>query len=396
MPIFSLCLLMLFLSACTKDRVESTSEYYSDAEKEILSAKLNLPLGTPHEYSTTPPSFMAGIPTRIQRGKATLGRVLFYDTELSLNKSVSCASCHHQANAFADPVAQSEGFNGELTPRNSFALGSTSSASQAYGGPVTANLFWDGRARTIAEQSTQTIEDAIEMGLDMDELVKRVREIDYYQVLFKRAYWLESTSGQPDQYITKERLLESIEAFMLSFFSHNSKFDKGYKDVSAANFDPFAKLDNFTESENLGKTLFMTQCATCHGTTSTTASIDHASNGLDIAYEDKGIGELDNHPLGMNGPEFDGVFKVPTLRNIELTGPYMHDGRFDSLEEVIEHYSTGIKEHRNLHRLLKENNGSPRQFNFSETEKKALVDFLKTLTDPVFITAERFADPFKE
>ncbi|MEM9917695.1 MAG: cytochrome c peroxidase [Bacteroidota bacterium] len=387
-------LVALMVSSCVKDEVTRETSYYSDSEKEVLNASLNIPLTEPDDYNVTLPTYVAGTGFRINRAKATLGRVLFYDTKLSAKNTVSCASCHDQARAFADPVAFSKGFDGKSTLRNSYAIGSTASTRQYY--DITRpTLFWDSRARTVTAQSTQTIEDAIEMGMHIDDLPEKLADSDYYEVLFKKAYWLESNNGASKVDITKERILECIEEFVLSFSSHGSKFDEGYKGDNFQTFNPNKNLGLFTSSENKGKQLFMSNCSSCHGQTFTLSSTSEASNGLDETYADKGIGGLTDHPSGLGGERYEGVFKTPILRNVALTGPYMHDGRFETLEEVIEHYSSGIKNHKNLHPLLQNSDGSPKHFNFTAEEKTALVDFLKTLTDNKFTTDSKFSNPFK-
>ncbi|MEO1624957.1 MAG: cytochrome c peroxidase [Bacteroidota bacterium] len=383
----------LSISSCVKDEVDRDLSYYTAEDREVLSAVLNLPLAEPDDYNVTLPTYVAGSGFRINRAKATLGRVLFYDKNLSQNNAVSCASCHNQGKAFADPVAKSEGFQGQATLRNSYAIGSTASTRQYYD-ISRPTLFWDSRARTVAAQSTLTIQDAIEMGMHIEDLPPKLADLEHYKVLFNRAYWFESGNGSTDVAITKERILECIEEFVLSFSSHGSKFDKGYAGDNFSTFNPMKNLGNFTKSENLGKELFMNNCSGCHGQTFTLATTSEASNGLDEVYTDKGIGGLDDHPMGFGGIDYEGVFKTPILRNVELTAPYMHDGRFATLEDVVEHYSSGIQKSRNLHPLLRQSNGEPKRFNFSAEEKTALVDFLKTLTDQDFITDSKFSDPF--
>ncbi|MEL6925206.1 MAG: c-type cytochrome [Bacteroidota bacterium] len=168
---------------------------------------------------------------------------------------------------------------------------------------------------------------------------------------------------------------------MNSLITTNSKFDKGMRKHNNAQVE----FDNFTKEENAGRGLFSRKCASCHGGRMITTGQSTANTGLDLEYDDRGIAELTENPID------DGVFKVPLLRNVELTGPYMHDGRFETLEEVVEHYSSGIKSHPNLDFQLPAGG-----MNFTEQEKEDLVSFLKTLTDTDFTTAVRFSDPFKQ
>ena len=385
---FLLSLLFVF-SACIKDKqiVEYDSYVYTDQEYELLNKNLNLP-EYPLDYQVPTPNHMRAIGIRfpaISNNKATLGRVLFYDPQLSQNNTVSCASCHLQDRAFADKVAFSEGFQGEKTLRNSFALGAVANTVTSYDGTTVGSesfrstLFWDNRARNIAQQSKMTLADPIEMGMQMGELVDRLEKIDYYQVLFKKAY--------PGDKISEFTLLDALEEFINSMITVDSKFDR------AMNIEREARKDFklFSDQENLGKNLYINHCANCHGENMVTTTTKNANNGLDMVYQDKGIG-------GRTFKEHDnGKFKVPMLRNVELTGPYMHDGRFETLEEVVEHYSSGVQAHQNLSIMLKDQDDETkaRHLNLNGEEKEALIAFLKTLTDPAFTQAERYSDPFK-
>ncbi|MEM1319928.1 MAG: cytochrome c peroxidase [Bacteroidota bacterium] len=385
-PLLLFALFVLSFSSCVKDNVDSdvNNFHYSDSEYTTLQKSLNLP-EFPLDYRVNLPQHFHDANAQmsfISNTEATLGRVLFYDKALSRNSSVSCASCHAQSRAFADPVALSEGFEGRLTKRNSFALGAVASFEATYGSgggfpSNRGNIFWDNRASTIQEQSTQTLQDPIEMGMDMDLLEERVSSKDYYKVLFKKAYGTDR--------ITSSLILEAIAEFINSMVTSESRFDKG---LAKAHSNPFTDFDNFTQQENLGKLVYMNSCSGCHGSNFVQVEETSASNGLDQVYSDEGIG-------GISGLRSDkGVFKVPMLRNIELTAPYMHDGRFETLEEVVDHYSSGIQAHDNLHHFLKAG-GDPVKMDFTGEEKAALIAFMRTLTDNTFTSAERFSDPFK-
>lgn len=382
----TLVLCAFVLSACLKDEVDVTVSHYTQEELQTLRQYLNLPEFRDRyrvelaDHLTSRGAITPGI----NDAKATLGRVLFYDTKLSLTEETSCASCHDQRLAFSDDKAFSEGINGQVTKRNSLPLAATANFSSSYDNPNSfggnvVGFFWDERANSISGQSELTIQDDIEMGMDLDELTVRLGDVDYYEVLFRRAYG--------DEVVTKERILTAIEEFVNSFVSTNSRFDEGMNMVGSA----FQEFPNFTDAENLGRQLFVDNCASCHPSDmSTPIGRNVANNGLDLVYEDKGMGEI--FPDGV----MNGVFKVPFLRNIELTGPYMHDGRFETLEEVIEHYSSGIQNHDNLADELRGLDGNARKFNFSSEEKAALVAFLKTVTDHSFAEDIRYSDPFKQ
>lgn len=384
-----LCLVLstVFLLACQEDQVEIVKVDYTDDEYEVLTRTLKLPRERAN-YGVELPAHMrrqGATAPQVSSAKATLGAVLFYDTKLSKNNTVSCASCHKQSIAFSDDVALSKGFNGELTKRNSLALGSAPNFEVSYRGQTsvlasTAGFFWDERAHTIQEQSILTLQDDIEMGMDLDELTDRLENIAYYNILFTKAFG----SGK----VTPNRVTEALQHFINGFISGSSRFDEGLNKAT----DPFARFAEFTAQENLGKTLYNTHCSGCHSADLTTAVATVANNGLDMEYADQGVGARSTY-------DFDnGKFKVPFLRNIALTGPYMHDGRFATLDEVIDHYSEGIKNHPNLDTRLKKEGGvedEPLRLNFNTEEKAALIAFLHTLTDHQFIQDERFADPFK-
>lgn len=377
----------LFFTACLEDAVDVTLYHYTDQEHLIISNKLDLPNDlVNYQVSLADHMRRSGMfPPDISNSKATLGRVLFYDKELSLNKSVSCASCHHQEAAFSDVVAHSEGFDGELTPRNSLALGAVANFASSYGTDGSSSLaappaffFWDERARTIEEQSLQTIQDDVEMGLPMHELRSRVQNIDYYKVLFKKAYG--------DDVVTEQRILESLQQFINAIISTQSKFDAGLNKVQS----PLQDFSNFTAQENKGKALYMDNCASCHGQNLSTVAVASANNGLGDYGSDHGKGSVTGFSSDQD------VFKVPFLRNIAVTGPYMHDGRFETLEEVVEHYNSGIEMHQNLHVNLRSfASNRPKEMNMNTADKEALIAFLHTLTDPVLLTETRYSDPFK-
>ncbi|WP_319942145.1 cytochrome-c peroxidase [Portibacter marinus] len=325
--------------------------------------------------------------TGVTNEGAKLGRVLFYDTQLSLNNRVSCASCHEQSLAFSDSKAFSVGFETKVTPRNSMAIVN----------PIVNNsLFWDSRASSIEDLISEPIKNHIEMGMEsMESLVRKLKTIEYYDPLFEEAYG--------DRVITEKKVVDAMSQFLRSMVSMESKFDTG----AAKGFT------NYSELELKGKEIFFSkdaQCSSCHkginfsapdgggaGARISNDFIDQSDNGfgdseyagpeimgtanigLDVVYSDNGFGQ--------------GQFKIPTLRNIELTAPYMHDGRYATLEEVVDHYSSNIQLHNNLDDKFLEA-GQVKHLNFNDREKSALVAFLKTLTDQEFVTAERFSDPF--
>jgi len=386
---FTLGCMMVFTS-CQK---ESEALHYSASEYEELSKSLNLP-GELHNYSINVPIHLGGgvvggsvDPSRLNRENhiATLGRVLFYDELLSRNGTVSCGSCHVQTSGFAHNEALSEGFDGETGTRNSLALGTTAMGlTTSYGGTsfsgggALAGFSWDDSIHSMEEQTKAAIENPAEMGMTMEDMVDRVSSIAYYDILFKKAF------GEDE--INEENMLMAISNFVNAISSNQSKFDEGL----ALNSNVNTAFSNFTSLENLGKDLYNNNCSSCHGKRHDFTVKAVANNGLDLIYADNGKGDITGNNSDM------GVFKVPFLRNIALSGPYMHDGRFNSLEEVVDFYSEDIKSHTNLNHLLRDDNGQAKRMNFDATEKAALVAYLETLTDEEMVKDVRFSSPFGE
>jgi cytochrome c peroxidase len=317
-------------------------------------------------------SFKSG---EINNDMATLGRVLFYDKKMSINNTIACGSCHLQSKAFSDISEGSSGFKGSTTPRNSMSIANPM---------LTRNLFWDSRSKSLQDMVLKPVQNHIEMGMeDLSFLATKLQSTSYYPALFKKAF---NTEG-----VTSEKINVALMQFLASMVTHNSKFDQGAK----------AKFANYNTLELAGKDLFMSErlsCTKCHTGVnfslgdenssgadnpygSSSGSEGTANIGLDRVYKDNGRGE--------------GKFKIPSLRNIELTAPYMHDGRFASLEQVVEHYNSGVQGHPSLDANMKDANGAPRRLGLSSLEKTALIAFLKTLTDKTYTTDVKYSDPFQ-
>ena len=297
---------------------------------------------------------------------ATLGRVLFYDVRLSANDTVSCASCHQQANGFSDDRIFSRGFQDGLTRRHSMGLANSHLYSSG-------KFFWDERADTLEAQVLMPIQDAVEMGMDLNTLVGKLAATDEYPVLFEEAF------GTPD--ITEDRMAEAMAQFVRAMVSFQSKFDDGVDQ----------KWANLTETELSGAHRFLGFCGSCHqGPLQAGSGI--ANNGLDdISTDlDRGVGEVTLDAAD------DGKFKIPSLRNIAVTAPYMHDGRFQTLEQVLDHYTTGVQNHANLDERLKNSSGEPARFPIGQEQKDEIIAFLHTLTDNALLTDEKFSDPFDD
>ncbi len=370
----------VLIIACNKEEAQITQE-------DPVAKYLNLPATSFNYANPALPVYLSAPPIQAQVNTptdnqitdpgATLGRVLFYDKTLSKNRTISCASCHKQENAFSDITALSKGFNGGSTGRNSMSLIDV----KYY--PI-GRFFWDQRAATLEQQVLMPIQDLVEMGITLDTLVKRVQDQPYYSSLFTKAFG-NST-------INSNTISKALSQFVRSIISYQAKYDQGRSTISTIQPPPpNAPFPNFTAQENRGKEIFLSPiggCAPCHGSETFTAP-EAKNNGLDAITTDPGFGAV--FPIPAN----NGLFKVGSLRNIELTAPYMHDGRFATLEQVVEHYNSGVKNHPNLAFQLKDPNGQPRQLNLSPGDKAALVAFLKTLTDRNVTTDIKYSNPFK-
>ncbi|NEN24937.1 c-type cytochrome [Cryomorpha ignava] len=308
-----------------------------------------------------------------------LGRVLFYEKALSINNAVSCGSCHKQVNAFADNTAFSTGFESGKTTRNTPPIQNLNSGffeGDEFSGQA---LFWDGRTRNLNELVIAPTQNHIEMGMrSADDLVSRLRGKPYYATLFQNRFGSEE--------ITIEKVSIALTSFIRQFESINSKFDMSFF---------FNSLDDLSVLESQGFQLFTGKynCMSCHDVLSNSGYSEPTGEefvniGLNVDYADKGR-------AAVTGNEADnGKFRIPNLRNIALTAPYMHDGRFSTLEEVIGHYSEDLQPNINLDSRLRESTGEPLKMNISESETVALVAFLNTLTDQNLPHDKRLSDPF--
>ena len=315
--------------------------------------------------------------------QATLGRVLFYDPRMSVNNATSCASCHKQTLAFADNSAFSRGFENKLTGRNSPAIQNIVGESKMIlfvNGFESTSLFWDGRVASAKDLISRPITNHVEMGItDMSVLTTKLSALSYYPPLFKSAFG--------DETVTSERISTAVAAFISSIKSDHSRFDD-YKKGNAT----------LTAQELQGMSLFTSKynCAKCHnidhtiGNNYTAIGSNFVDIGLEDSYKDKGRGVITGNTTDK------GKFKIPDLKNVALTAPYMHDGRYKTLDEVIEHYSSGILYSQNLDTLLQtDSRNAARKMNIGDNDKKALIAFLNTLTDNTVTTDPKFSNPFK-
>lgn len=324
----------------------------------------------------------------ITDAKATLGRVIFYDKQLSVNNTTSCGSCHVQKFAFGDTALSSLGVQNGRTGRHSMRLINSRFSNER-------RFFWDERAATLEEQSTQPIKDHAEMGFSGQDgrpaftaLLQKLQAIGYYQELFKFAYG--------DENVTEARLQECLSQFVRSIQSFDSKYDAGR--AIAADQQPFA---NFTQQENAGKNLFLAPpqfsadgvriagglgCAGCHAAPEFSIDPNSGNNGI--------IGILNGTGIDINNT------RAPSLRDLvgmdgTLNGPMMHTGGITSLNSLIGHYGriNLAPGNTRLDPRLRPN-GVGQQLNLNANEVDAVVAFLKTLTGTAVYTDARWSDPF--
>jgi cytochrome c peroxidase len=310
---------------------------------------------------------------------ATLGRVLFYDKNLSATNTVSCANCHQQAFGFSDPLQASVGVNG-VTGRHSMRLINARFSAED-------NFFWDERAPTLEAQTTEPIQDHAEMGYSgtggaptLANLIAELEAIAYYDELFTLAF------GDDD--ITENRIQQALAQFIRSIESFDSPFDEG---LAQSNINQ--QFPNFTTEENQGKALFLGRagCQACHTAPEFDIDPNSRNNGVVGVIGDPASIDVTNT-------------RAPSLRDLVnpdgvLNGPMMHDGSLTTLLEVINHYDdiTIVAGNNNLDNRLRgggPGGGTGQNLNLTNTEKDALVAFLETLTGSDVYTNEKWSDPF--
>lgn len=372
LTLMALCLLFVVLSC----------------QKETFIAEIKAPVLPAEPYDYQPQwggmhSHMEGQDIGITNEAATLGRVLFYDKILSIDNTISCGSCHHQSLAFSDEARLSIGFDNQLTDRNAPPI------SNLYDDNL---LFWDGRSTSINDLVLRPIRNHKEMGMeDLNFLIAKVKAAPYYADLFTKAY------GSNE--VTSTKIADAMTQFIKSMVGCNSPMDR--MSATGENLSPLAM-------EGMNVFFGEGRCYNCHSGPDLNDrggffvdpffppngggfgwAQDIADIGLDKNYKDIGMGVFDEDLVG--------VFKIPSLRNVALTAPYMHDGRFATLEEVVNHYSQGIQRSPNLDQVfISWDTGDAIKLNLSESKKGALVAFLHSLTDESYLNDPRFSDPFEK
>lgn len=333
---------------------------------------------TPYDLEADVPDYMPrpildpGNPLTIEG--IELGRRLFYDKIMGRDSAFACADCHQQARAFTDGLAKARGVGGQFGERSSMSIVNL---------VFNANGFhWDGSQRTLREQAIHPVENMLEMDEDWERVLERLRRSVDYPGRFRAAFGVDRT-GQ----ITRELAVKAIAQFESTIISGDSHYDRVvYKNTEFFTEEEQLGADSLFFVENVPSGVLHPGCGHCHNQPSF-GDNQFKNNGLDDVarledFVDKGFGAV-------SGSRFDnGKFRTTTLRNIALTAPYMHDGRFTTLEEVIDHYAEGG------HGVENEDPNIT-GFEIDEREKVALLAFLRTLTDETLITDERFSDPFR-
>lgn len=301
-----------------------------------------------------------------------LGKMLFYEKKLSKDGSQSCVSCHNQIDGFSDKNRFSIGVEKQNGLRQAMPI---FNMGHHYNG-----FFWDGRVATLREQSLKPIQDPLEMNESLTNVITKLSSDKVYKNQFVRAF------GEGE--ITAEKMGLAMEQFMLSIVSGQSKYDLVQNGKAT-----------FSDSEERGRKLFFTEfdptgkvkgaeCFHCHAGPNFSNS-EFQNNGLDNDLNFKDLGRYNVTKI----KEDKAKFKTPSLRNIAVTAPYMHDGRFNSLEEVIEHYNNNVKKSSTLDELM-QYNVQPGGLGLNTQDKQDLINFLKTLTDTNYLNNQAYKSPF--
>ncbi|MFD2822738.1 cytochrome-c peroxidase [Lacinutrix iliipiscaria] len=291
-----------------------------------------------------------------------LGKKLFFDPILSADQTQACASCHAPQNAFTDAARFSVGIDGSIGTRNSMPL-----FNLAWN--YDDRFFWDGRVFSLEHQALEPVTNPIEMNTTWETVVNRLEQHPDYPELFKKAF------GEIP--ITKELTTKAIAQFERTLISADSKFDRYLQGTETLTPQELNGLNVFLDEER-------GDCFHCHGNPNNPLWTDNAfhNNGLDATFTDLGLGEFTGDPTD------NGKFKSPSLRNLAFTAPYMHDGRFDTLEEVINHYSEGLQDSPTIDPLMKKVDEGG--VHLTDQDKADLKAFLLSLSDSTFINNPLF------
>ena len=344
-------LIMLTIFSCKKENL-------IEAINPVLhGVKLEVPAGFPVMTNTPDnPLTAEGI---------ELGRKLFYDVRLSRSNRISCASCHHQDLAFSDGIALTTiGESGVKLERHAPALFNLAWSN--------TGLFWDGGSKNLESQAFGPLTSADEMHQDLFELEAELKQVPEYVTQFRLVF---------DEDISAANVVKALSQFQRTLISAGSKYDH-YKRVEA----------QLTEQELTGMNLVNAKCKSCHSSELFTDNSYH-NNGIDAVFSDEQEGLFQGRFRVSFDPADRGKFKTPSLRNVLLTAPYMHDGRFKAIDQVLDHYQSGINISATTDPLLYQNDGRP-GIPMTLPERQAMLAFLNTLTDHEFINNKKISNPF--
>tara|TARA_B100000949_G_C14259907_1_gene442340 strand:+ start:405 stop:1415 length:1011 start_codon:yes stop_codon:yes gene_type:complete len=334
----------------------SCSEEDADSGYEAIVENDTLSIEIPDYFPEVTYNFEANPPT--EKG-FELGKKLFYDGKLSSDGVVSCGFCHIQDFSFTHHThIVSHGVNGALGTRN----------AQPLQNMIFMNEFtWDGAAESLDAQPIIPITAEVEMNESFSNIIDKLQADEEYPRLFAEAF----ENGE----VNTDNMLKAISQFLVLMVSADSKYDKIFKNEGS----------QFTAEEEAGKVLFDQKCATCHaGVLFTDQSYRNNGLPIDPEYDDEGRSRV----TGLQADKYK--FKVPSLRNIQITYPYMHDGRFQTLAQVLDHYDSGMVATENLDPVFQQNENLG--ISLTEDEKQKIISFLETLTDDNFLLDDRFAE----
>lgn len=382
---------ILLFASCSPEESEEITSISQDAILSAFEGRIDLE-NLPNYANQEIPDYITDDNTtanEITDAGAVLGRVLFYDKNLSIDNTISCSSCHKQAFAFGDHEIASNGVNG-TTGRHSMRLVNARFSDED-------NFFWDERANTLEDQTTMPIQDHVEMGFsgqdgnaDINGLCDKLEAIDYYNELFTFVYG--------DNEVTEERMQQALAQFIRSIQSFDSKYDEGRAQARNDN-DNFT---NYTEQENEGKDLFLQRpqfanngvriggglgCDGCHRAPEFDIDPNSGNNGIIASLGDSQ--QLDTE-----------VTRSPSLRDLfnssgVMNGPLMHTGFTEDLSDVLDHYNEIPAGGNGLDPRLAPA-GNPQRLEMTQDEKEAVIAFIQTLSGSKVYTEEKWSDPFEE
>lgn len=336
-------------------RIAFVTESYTPVYPAYFGNRTNIPADNP-----------------LTREGVYLGRRLFYETQLSAGNKISCGSCHQQKLAFTDGKAFSTGVDSIRTDRSAMSL-----ANLLW----VRNFFWDGRAGSLEQQAVTPLTAPHEMGQSLEQSAEKLRHTKGYPALFRAAFGMDSLTG--------DQIVKALSQFERTLISANAPYDRYLEGKYQPDAATLRGMQLFMSAPAPERNIRGANCGHCHGSPKLHMELFH-NNGLDSLPPDAGREKL----TGLAADR--GRFRVPTLRNIALTAPYMHDGRFQTLEQVLDHYSEHIISSPSLSPVLRNTSNAlgGNSLQLSNSEKKDIIAFLHLLTDSTFISNPQFSNPF--